>query len=68
MAEATDLNEQLFGTTRMIDALRKAENGTPEELLRAVRSDVDAFVGKAPQFDDLTMLCLQYRGSGGAEG
>ncbi|MBO4926117.1 MAG: SpoIIE family protein phosphatase [Clostridia bacterium] len=67
VAEATDLNEQLFGTDRMITALRKAENGTPEELLRAVRSDVDAFVGKAPQFDDLTMLCLQYNGPGTAE-
>ena len=67
VAEATDVSEQLFGTGRMIDALRKAENGTPEELLRVVRSDVDAFVGKAPQFDDLTMLCLQYNGPGTAE-
>ena len=67
VAEATDVSEQLFGTGRMIDALRKAENGTPEGLLRVVRSDVDAFVGKAPQFDDLTMLCLQYNGPGTAE-
>ena len=62
VAEATDSNEQLFGTERMITALRKADNSTPEEVLRIVRSDVDQFVGKAPQFDDLTMLCLQYLG------
>ena len=30
--------------------------------LEAVRADVDAFVGEAEQFDDLTMLCLQYLG------
>ena len=22
---------------------------------------IDAFVGNAPQFDDITMLCLEYR-------
>ena len=63
VAEATDSNEQLFGTDRMIEALRKGENGTPEDVLKAVRADVDLFVGKAPQFDDLTMLCFQYNGS-----
>ncbi len=62
VAEATDSNEQLFGTERMITALRKADNGTPEEVLQAVKSDVDEFVGKAPQFDDLTMLCIRYHG------
>jgi serine phosphatase RsbU (regulator of sigma subunit) len=62
VAEATDSNEQLFTTARMIDALRKADNGTPEDVLNAVRGDVDQFVGKAPQFDDLTMLCLRYNG------
>ena len=32
------------------------------ETLETVRADVDAFVGKAEQFDDLTMLCLEYKG------
>ena len=62
VAEATNSSEQLFGTERMIEALRKFEDGTPEEVLRSVRGSVDAFVGKAPQFDDLTMLCIQYLG------
>ncbi|MCR4621570.1 MAG: SpoIIE family protein phosphatase [Clostridiales bacterium] len=62
IAEATDSNEQLFTTARMIDALRKADNGAPEEVIEAVRSEVDRFVGKAPQFDDMTMLCLRYHG------
>ena len=62
VAEATDSNEQLFGTERMITALRQADSAAPEEVLHTVRSSVDQFVGKAPQFDDLTMLCLQYQG------
>ena len=31
-------------------------------LLKAVREDVDRFVGDAEQFDDLTMLCVRYLG------
>ncbi len=61
--EATDANEELFGTDRMLEALNKNPNGSPKELLTAVKASVDAFVGEAPQFDDLTMLGLKYFGS-----
>ena len=33
---------------------------SPEETLRLVKADIDAFVGGADQFDDITMLCLEY--------
>ena len=62
VAEATDSNEVLFGTDRMLEALRSVQDESPEGILDKVRSSVDAFVGKAPQFDDLTMLCLEYTG------
>jgi sigma-B regulation protein RsbU (phosphoserine phosphatase) len=32
-----------------------------EELLSALKADIDVFVGDAPQFDDSTMLLLDYR-------
>ena len=35
----------------------------PQVLLQSVRGDVDAFVGNAPQFDDITMLSFQYAGT-----
>ena len=60
--EATDANEQMFGNDRMIEALRSAENKTPKEILATVRAAIDKFVGEAPQFDDLTMLCIEYYG------
>ncbi len=59
--EATDAAEEMFGTERMINALNLAPDAAPQEILRTVREQVDAFVGKAEQFDDLTMLCLEYR-------
>ena len=64
--EATDAGERLFGTERMLEALNAAPDASPEELLARVRSAVDSFVGDAPQFDDLTMLCLRYNGKGDA--
>ena len=60
--EATDANQELFGTERMIAALNSAKNGTSEQVLQGVRQAVDAFVKDAEQFDDLTMLCLEYKG------
>ena len=62
VAEATNAQEELFGTDRMIEALRTAEDKSPKEILAAVDSSIDAFVADAPQFDDLTMLCIEYNG------
>ena len=62
VAEATNAQEELFGTDRMIEALRTAEDKSPKEILAAVDSAIDAFVADAPQFDDLTMLCIEYNG------
>ena len=61
--EATAENGKMFGTDRMVKTLNQCTDICPEEILREVRSAVDAFVGKAEQFDDLTMLCLEYRGT-----
>ena len=61
--EATNIHNELFGTDRMIDALNANVGGTPQEILSEVRRAVDEFVGEAEQFDDLTMLCLEYKGS-----
>ena len=61
--EATDAQTELFGTERMLAALNEAPDGTPEEILKTVRRAVDGFVQGAVQFDDLTMLCLEYKGS-----
>ena len=59
--EATDANKELFGTQRMLDALN-SHNGSPAEVLRGVLESVNEFVATAEQFDDLTMLCLEYKG------
>ena len=65
--EANAGSGEMFGTKRLTEALNScADDSSPEEILRTVRSSVDAFVGDARQFDDLTMMCLKYRGTGDA--
>jgi len=63
LAEATDPENCLFGTDRILEALNRDVNAGPKQVLENVRADVDAFVKDAEQFDDLTMVCLEYRGS-----
>jgi len=62
VTEATDSEDRLFGTERMLDALNMDPGAVPQQLLKNVRSAVDGFVQEAEQFDDLTMLALQYNG------
>jgi sigma-B regulation protein RsbU (phosphoserine phosphatase) len=61
--EATNESNELFGTDRMIEALNSDPGAGPRQLLKNVRASVDAFVGTAEQFDDLTMLCVEYKGA-----
>jgi sigma-B regulation protein RsbU (phosphoserine phosphatase) len=60
--EATNLNNELFGTDRMLDALNADKDAAPEEMLENVYKAVGEFVGEAEQFDDLTMLGFVYHG------
>ena len=62
VAEATDGEERLFGTDRLLAALNKSPQSSPQELIEHVIEDVDRFVGDAPQFDDMTMMCVRYAG------
>ena len=62
--EATDAGSQLFGAERMLEALNQHASLSPEETIKNVRRAVDRFVGDAPQFDDITMLCFHYKGNG----
>ena len=58
--EATDANMQMFGMERFLKALNKDPDAGPEQLVENVRTDVSEFVKDAEQFDDMTMLCLEY--------
>lgn len=64
--EATNAQDELYGTDRMLAALNKASEASLSGLLENVHMDIKDFVGEAPQFDDITMLGMRYDGIGGA--
>ena len=60
--EASDKDNKMFGTSRMLDALNTDPLASPRQLLENVASAVNVFVNGAEQFDDMTMLCIEYKG------
>ncbi|MBR6549243.1 MAG: SpoIIE family protein phosphatase [Clostridia bacterium] len=61
VTEATNTQDELYGMERLGAILNKVKDKTPDEILPCVKEDIDRFVGEADQFDDITMLCLEYK-------
>ena len=62
VAEATNGDDELYGTERMLSALNSEPDAQPEQVLGNVMNDINGFVDGAEQFDDITMLCIRYMG------
>lgn len=62
VAEATNAQDELYGTGRMLDILNRNKDVSCADLLHHIKQDIDLFVGDAPQFDDITMLGLEMKG------
>ena len=62
VTEATNAKNELFGNDRLVAALNEKSEFNTLELLGCVKTAIDKFVGDAPQFDDITMMALQYFG------
>jgi len=60
--EASNEKGGIYGMERMEETLNRLAGENPKDILKGIREDVDQFVKGANQFDDLTMLCLEYRG------
>ena len=64
VTEATNTHNALYGKERLLLVLNKNKQQNPKETLSSVKADIDDFVGETPQFDDITMLCVEYRRNG----
>jgi serine phosphatase RsbU (regulator of sigma subunit) len=63
VTEAMNPAGELYGAKRLHEVLRSlAEDVEADAMLAAVRADVGRFVGAAEPSDDLTLLCLRWRG------
>ena len=61
VTEATNAANELYGSERLNHILNLNADKAPCEILQAVKGDIDRFVGEADQFDDITMLCLEFK-------
>lgn len=62
--EANNVDNELFGTGRMLEVLNRAPDAPPQMVLKNMADGIDVFAAGAEQFDDITMLCLRYNGCG----
>lgn len=62
VTEATNGEKQLYGEERLKTFVNAHAGLAAKELLHGLKSDIDLFVGDAPQFDDITMLMFDYLG------
>ena len=67
VTEATDANNELYGEERLLRFMNTLHDLPSSEVCGMVKTDVDAFVGDAPQFDDITMVYLRYNGGNSDE-
>ncbi len=62
ITEANNAQEELYGEERLQSCLNRCGGDDPKTLIESVKADIAAFVGEAPQFDDMTMLALKIIG------
>ena len=63
VTEATDRSENLFTLGRLRQAIHEVGVQDSPRVIRAVLDRLKSFTGEAAQADDITMLCIQYRGN-----
>jgi|GEM_PF-1644648 len=59
VTEATNLDEELYGDARLLAALPSLKQLSAPEMIEGIKSNVDIFVGEAPQFDDITIVAIR---------
>ncbi len=60
VTEAMNADNGLYGENRLLEVLEHNINADVHAICENIKTDVDAFAGDAPQFDDITMLTLRY--------
>ena len=60
--EATNEAGEFYGTERLLETLNEHQGEDPTELIHHIHEDLHGFVGNAAQFDDVTMMCVEFIG------
>lgn len=69
VTEATNADKELYGEDRIKNYLNTCKDEHDlTKILYGAKADIDAFVGNAEQFDDITMVVLDYKEKAATEG
>jgi len=59
ISEAMTLENEEWGEERMLASAQSLRDGTAQQVLDCLFVEADKFTGKAPQYDDMTLLVLK---------
>ncbi len=57
--EAMNKRGEEFGEARMMELIHRTSHDKPDEMIAAIRREINAFAGTAPQHDDMTMIVVK---------
>ena len=61
VAESINRSQEFYGTDRMLDALNECKGLSPKATIEHMHESLNEYAGGADQFDDTTMLCIEYK-------
>ena len=59
--EAVNRENEQYGMDRFVDSLSRHSDRPCRELVEGIKADLDKFTEGTEQFDDITVLCLEYK-------
>ena len=62
VTDTINVKEEMYGEDNLEKVLNANREEAPEIILNAIKKELEEFAGEAEQFDDVTMLCMKYKG------
>ena len=60
--ETNNAKGERYTREKMLESLNKYGDLSPEGIIKGVKSDLEAYADHTDQFDDTTMLCIEFKG------
>ena len=65
--ESNNIAEEMYTTNRLLEVLNRNRDASMEGLVTEVIRDLRSFSAGVPQFDDITVMGLDYYGPAGSD-
>ena len=63
VTEATNINNEIYGETRLNNCLNSINSTEPTEIAKQVKKSIKEYISSNSQSDDITMLIFKYNGA-----